>query len=895
MRWPWQKAETDLDREVQHHLETLADAYQREGMSRDEAMRQARREFGGLDRAKEGCRDERWWNPLARVGQDLTFGWRMMRKTPAISVSAVILLALGIGATTAMVSFADALLWRQLRVPEPQRLSEVLWQAKKRSEVLANSTTGSLYLESGLHVADFFSTQAFRSMKSAAAGKAEVAAQLYPNAATANFRGAIVIVGLRPVSGNFFSMLRLNAMSGRVLEASDDRPEASPVIVVSHRFWSQQLGADPSAVGDVLRVNNTLYTIAGVLPETFTGIEPGDRTDLYAPIYQSPRYLQSDSWIRRRGEDPETWWLQLMARRAPGVSPAQLQALLDPSFASSWPTEPESAETTPKIRITEAGRGLGSMSRSLGDPVWILLGLVVLVLVVVCANVANLMLARGAARSKEFALRVSLGCGRARLVRQLLTESAVIAALGGLLSIPVALGVAALLADLVRAATNGVDLAIELDGRVLAGTAVATLFAAIAFGLYPAWRSTRIEASPELKEGSGSAGTISRSRWAPAKVLVLVQVSLGLLLVTSAILFTTQLNEIIARDTGFERNHTLLFDVRPGELGYREGRLQQFYVELENRLSALPGVVATGLAINRPMRGGGNYTRSRLKADDKEGVRTALHNATAGFLEALGVPVVAGRSLSVEDVLAGRPVVVISQTLAKELGLSSPVGARVMIDGTAEYEVVGIARDAHYARMNEELPALAYLPFNYKRATATVVVRTSVPPLAILGAAREALAALDRDIPMMDIYTMEQQISRTLRTERLFAWLCGCFGVLALILCAVGLYGLMSHTTARRTAEIGIRKAVGASSLDVTWQVLREGMVLAGIGLALGAPLAWAGMRLGESQNLLSEGPIPYGILFVSTGVLAASALLATLAPAVRASSVDPMTALRRG
>jgi len=892
MRWPW-KAETELDREIQHHLETLTDAFERQGIPREEATRRARAEFGGVDRAKEECRDVRWWNWLAQLRQDLRFGGRMIRKTPAITAAAALSLALGIGATTAMLSLADALLWRKLAAPEPEQLGEIFWESGTRQDGLINSSSGSNFRDGALSVADFFSQAGFDAMRDRTDGKAQVAGHVHTGTVSSSFRGVVAVAKLRAVTGNFFSMLELRPFTGRLLTDTDDDPAAVPVVVTTHHFWVRRLGGDVGVVGRPMRINNTLYSIAGVLPPDFHGIAPGDETELYAPIRKSPQFLKADSWLRAQAADPTSWWLQLMVRRAPGVAEDELRSALDAAFASSWAVQPTSPEATPRIRLTNASRGLGEIRRELGDPVWILLGLTTLVLLVVCANIANLMLARAVAREKEVALRVSLGCGNGRLVRQFLTESLMLAAIGGVMSIPIAALLGNLMVGLLSSGYFGMELSLEPDIRSLAGTAALTFLTAVVFGLYPAWRAVRINPTPALKEGTGTAGTTSRKRWLPAKVLVLVQVSLGVLLVTAAILFTSRLNEMVSREAGFERGHVLLFDVRPGEVGYEGGALLRFYVELEERLGDLTGVDAVGLARTRPMRGGGYWDRLRTPGSPDK-VRSAIHHGNASFLESLGVPIAAGRAMTAQEARTGASVAVISENLARELGAASPLGMLVSGHGDAEYEVIGVARQARYSDMTRE-PPVAYLPFDYGLRSATVVVRTSFPPLAAFGAVSDALRAVDPNLPLVDVYTMEQQISRTLLRERLFAWLCGGFGILALVLCTVGIYGLMSHTTARRTSEMGIRIALGASRRDVMAQVLREAMSLAGIGLALGVPLALYGAYLGEALKLLPEGPAPYGTLVAAIGVLAASALLAVLAPAVRASSVDPMLALRRG
>lgn len=879
MRVPWRREESELDRELRYHLETMADGFERDGMTRAAAMRRARREFGGVESIKDACRDEHRWSWLAQIGQDLEFGWRMMRKTPSVSIAAVLTLALGIGATTAILTLADTLLWRTLPVPAPEQLSEILWFSKDRPEGLNSGSSGSMFRDGTLRVADFFSMAAYRNMRETVKGKARIAGHLYNQRVSISYAGRVSVAEERPVTGNFFTALGLQPHQGRLLQDSDDAAGAAPVVVLTHRFWASKLGGERTAAGSAMRINNRVYTIAGVLPPAFTGIIPGEATDLYIPIPQSPRMLTADSWYREGEGDARKWIIQLLARREPGVSEDELRAALAAPYAASWAARPKSAEATPQLRISEASRGLGAMRRRFGDPVWTLLGLVTLVLLIACANIANLLLARSVEREKEAALRVSLGCEELRLLRQFFTESLLLACIGGALSVGVAAGLSALMVTLIPGA-EALTLAPQTDPRALAGTGVVTLAAAMVFGLYPAWRTARAGVAPALKEGI----TLSRARWTPARMLVMAQMALGVLLVTAAIVFTTRLNELAGKDAGFERQHVLLFDLRPGEVGYKGDRLQQFWAAAEERLGAMSGVEKAGIAQTRPMLGGGHWD-SVHNGDNRAEV--AVHHGTPDFLAALGVPLVAGR--------VARPnetgVIVLGQNLAREL--NAGLGSLVEMN-KRKLTVIGIAKTAQYSSMEEE-HRVVYLPFSSEQDSGTVLLRTAAPPLALVGPVRETVGALDKSIPLVDIYTMEQQISRTLQRERLFAWLCGSFGVLALVLCAVGLYGLLSHTTARRTGEIGIRMALGATRGRVMQQVLADGLRLAVAGLALGTLLAFWAARVAESQKLLPEGQMPGWTLVAAIAVLGTSAVLAVVGPALRASSVDPMHALRQG
>jgi predicted permease len=881
MQWPWSREEHELDREVRVHIEMLAEQFERAGHTKREALRLARKEFGGVDLIKDQCRDESRWSGFANIGQDLRFGWRMMRKAPAVTAAAVLSLALGIGATTAILSLADAVLWRRLAVPQAEQLVEILWQVKTQPQGLIRSSSGSNYRDGAMEVADFFSLPTFEAFRVRAKGAVEVAGHIGSSAVMASVNGQVLVSQVRGVTGNFFQVLRVQPAEGRLITDADDTAASVPVAVVTSRFAK----AHRVRIGQTLTANNVAYTVAGVLPASFTGIFHGDETDMYAAFYQSPQMLEPDSFYRRKIADPLAWYLQFIGRRAPGVSDAKAQAALDTIFASTWEAKPGSPEETPHIFLSPADRGLGSIRRFMGDPVTILLSLVAMVLLVACANIANLLLARGAQREKEIALRMSLGCGRGRLFRQLFTESVLLAAFGGVLSIAITNAIGAVMIAVMPARS----LAVEPDLRSLAGASLITLLAVFLFGLYPAWRASRVDAAPALKDGAGADG---RRRWAPAKLLVLAQISLGVVLITAAILYTVKLNEIVRRDAGFERDHVLLFDLRPGEIGYKGDRLKQFYSALRDRLSALGGVKAVGLSRTRPMRGGG-YSDNIESTTAIVKLNSRIHHMSPEFIDALGVPILAGRTITELEWLNAAPVLLVGEDLARALKLDSAIGEQVKTAGRI-HTIVGVVKSARYSRLTEMRP-VAYLPFDTKVPGATVTIRTTIPPMAVLESARQVVKELDPNLPLVDIYTMEQQISRTLQRERMFAWICGSFGALALVLCAVGIYGLMSHMTARRTGEIGIRMALGATRADVTKRVIGEGMSLAISGIAIGIPIALYAAHIAKQQRWLPEDETAYGVIAAAIGVLAFSALAAVAGPAIRAASVDPMKALRRG
>lgn len=894
MRWPWIKAEADLARELAGHFEQLVEDFQREGLSLAEARRKARLEFGGVEQVKEDCRDERRWQFWSILGRDLRIGWRMLGKSPVVTAAAVLSLALAIGANTALFSLMDLVLWRALPgVPEPERLSLVVWHSAGVDRDLTDFAAGSMYKSAdGGRVGDFFPYVAFEKVRAAAAGRAEIAPYSYTQRVSASYGGRSSAVEERPVGANFFTVLGVPAQAGRLFAAADDDAGAARTVVVADSFWRNQMGSDPQALGRPVRINGELHEVIGVLPEDFAGIGLGDPAELYVPLRQGA-WIAGEAARRDLFRDPRGWWVQMIARRAPRTAAEPLAEQMDSVFRSTWTAQPEQGPG-PRLRLDPAQRGIATVERQFRRPLLVLLPMVGLVLLIACANIANLLLARGAARRKEMALRVSLGASRGRLLAQMLAESAWLAVLGGALGVWVAAVTANVLIALVPSGDFSRLPDVALNGRMLAAACAASLAALAVFGLFPAWRASRVDAAPSLKEGPVSSGK-APGRWTAARVLVAAQVALTLLLVAAAALFARNLGGIRNIDAGFERANLLLFDLAPGESGYTGERLAQFYVALQRQLPTAPGVTAAGLASIRMMNDGGFWGAVRAPGLAAP-VNVALNQVTPEFFPALGLRLTGGRWLTAADAASEARPVLVSEELAAKLGGGAALGRRVRLGEKADdprHEVVGIVSNAMYNRLTER-PDVVYQPFDAaKTASATVMVRTAGPPAAALSGIREALARLDKDLPMIRVLTMEQQISEGLRQERLFAYLCGAFGGLALLLSAIGLYGVISYSVARRKGEIGVRVALGASQGQVLSLVLREGLALAAAGLLVGGPLLWGAARLVERQLLHGMEPLDPASIGIAVAGLGVCALVAAWLPAWRAARLDPAAALR--
>ena len=889
----WKRPETELQREIAHHLHHLAGEYVRRGYSRREALALARREFGGVEQVKEQCRDERRWAWFAGFRQDIVFGLRMMRRTPAVTLAAVLSLALGIGANVAIASLMDIILWRSLPVPDARQLRLVQWQAPDFPRDLADGGSGSMYRDQGVDVGDFFAYPTFETLRKSLQDRAAVAAYNGSMPVSVSYAGRPAVADERPVSGNFFATLLARPAMGRLLVDTDDSAAAPAVAVLSYRFWADIAGSDRKAIGKSLNVNNRAHVIVGVLSPEFFGLYPGDVAAIYVPIHHA---ASRDNWNPAEWlVKDRAWGTQIIARLAPGANETQLRARMDAVFRSTWAGTPKDMAKAPRLRLDEGARGVGGLTREFQNPLYVLGALVTLLLVIACANIANLLLARGVARRKEIAMRVSLGCSRARLTRQFLTESALIALAGGMASIAVAYATGNLLGQYVGGHDSG-PISVSLDYRMLSLVAAVTVATLVVFGMFPAWQAARRLDFGWLKLGGGSIGDGRRRRWNSGRMLVVAQMAMSVVLVMAAVIFTRNLRAIQTADPGFDRRNLVLFGVRPGTSGYDKTRLPQFYFDLEQRLAATPGVAAAGLAWMRPMNIGGWWEAVRLDGQSEK-FDVSMNGVTPAYLPVFAPRMVAGRNLTWADIRGGAQVAVISEDLARKMGGSAIVGQTLhLAEGPPgqtppAYEIVGIA-PAFAATSMKERPYAVWVPFKKDGPDATVAVRTSQPPQAALPQIRRTMREIDGNLPMVDVITMEEQIDKGLQRERMFATLCGGFGILAVALSVVGLYGVMAYSTSRRRSEIGVRLALGALPRNVLSMVMREGLALALAGIVLGIPVVWLGAKYAEKELFRMKVFEPDSII-AAVGILLVAALVAIGAPAARASALQPSETLR--
>ncbi len=888
--WKRGQLDRDLEDEVAFHL-----AMKREKAGGPEDPRVG---FGNPTRIKEQVREQWSFPGLESIWQDVRYAARMLMRTPAFTLVAVASLAIGIGANTAIFSLVDSVLIKSLPVSDPSRLRLLLWSGEPR--VPLNNSSGYNTRVDGVMVHSSFSYPMYRTL----------AANLPQFSDLLGFAHSQLTVTGRPeshyasgwfVTGNFFSGLGVHALAGRELTPEDDRPAAPTVGVISYRYWSRQFALDPEAIGRDLTVNGQPVTIVGVLPESFTGVELGRQYDLFLPIARSGAF--APKWYAL--EKSDSWWVQVLGRLKPGVSDqaarTALQAVMDQE-ASAYPAKPEHTRDPWRALLKDGSGGVFLLRLHATTPLLILQCVVGLVLLIACANIANLLLARGSARRREIAVRLSIGAGRFRLVRQILTESLLLACLGAglglLIAVPLAKGVMAM-----AGGNEKIILDPHVDVRALLFTATVAILTALLFGLIPALRATRLDLTPALKDGTfGTAGLGRHFRL--SRVLVAGQVALSTLLLAGAVLFTRTLVQVSSIDPGFNARRLLLFDLDGTRSGYGGEKTGALYERVRSRLETIPGVEAVMASSSSLIAGDvSNDDLTIAGYTPKNGPAMAYTLAVSPhFVSGMGIGLLLGRDIADRDTLSAPKVAVVNEAFVRTyLEGRSPVGVNFHFgtdpvrDAKGEFEIVGVCRNAKYDNLKNETPPTVY--FSYVQnpkwiRDATFEVRTTLPPVAIASAVRRAVAEIDRGVPIAEMRTQEEQIRASLGMERLFAALVGSFGLTAALLAAIGLYGVMAYAVSRRTAEIGLRLALGARAGSVQWMVLRDSLRMVVVGMAIGIPAAFALSRLVRSL-LFGVSPGDPGTYVASGLLMLAVAALAAWLPARRAASVDPMRALR--
>jgi predicted permease len=852
--------------------------------------------------------------------QDLRYGLHVMLKNPGFTAVAVVTLALGIGANTALFSVVDTVLLKKLPVKDSDRL--VLFNSVSNNKFTPGSHSGTNRIDphTGLTTRSSFPYQTFVRLREQRGACSDIVA-FGAISLNVNADGLADVANAQAVTGNYYEVLGVPAFRGRMITYSDDNSAASPVAVISYRYWQKRFGGNSGVIGKQINLNNVAFTIAGVSPPGFEGaMDFGSLMDVAIPMGWEPQVDGDRSEFMGAGG----WWLRIMGRLNPGATVEQARASLDLAFQQSALEHREARQAQRKVRAQQPiGQlepkdypHLGAISGSRGEitgrqsyakPLGLLLGVVGLVLLIACANVANLLLVRASSRQKEIAVRLAMGASRWRLIRQLLTESVLLSTFGGAVGILIAVWIKdSLLGVSDWIGGENLSLTPHLDLRLLAFTLGLSLLTGILFGIVPALRATRLDLTPVLKDtGRGSSAT---TRSLLSRALIVAQVSLSILLLIGAGLMVRTLINLRSVEPGFNEENLLLFNVDPSLLGYKDDRLQDLYQRMFAHLEAVPGVRAVTFSrmplLSRGASSGTfDWPGTRPGPDGKvpQTAEVYFHNVRENFFAAMGIPFLLGRTFSTSDDLKAPKVAVVNQTFAQRyLPAGNPIGQRFSLDiaHPDDIEVIGLVKDAKYTSQREETPATMYRSWLQTPAATnamTFEVRTTSDPKAYVPAIRQAVREVDANLPLNNIKTQIEQADETLSLERLFAKLMSLFGVLAQQLASIGLYGVMAYSVSRRTHEIGIRMALGANRGAMLKMILKQGMVLTFIGVGLGLAGAYVLTKYLESLTSMLFGIEPRDPLtFAATALLLiAVSLIACFIPARRATKVDPMVALR--
>jgi macrolide transport system ATP-binding/permease protein len=923
------KRDDDLAHELDSHLAHEIDNNLARGMSREEARRQAYLKLGNPLRIRDTVWEANRVAWLEDTWRDFRYAARTLAKTPSFTIIAALVMALGIGANTAIYSFLDSLLLRSLPVSDPASLVVLNWHAKSSllGDSVMQSMSGTTYDDSWRGTtAGIFPYPAFELFQNNGAQNNDaVFSDVFAYCHTREVRnmnvainGQAEIASGELVSGNYFQGLAVQPAAGRLIIPDDDRAGAAAVAVVSRAFSEKHFGSAASAAGQSILINNLSFTVVGVTPPEFFGVDPATVSDVYLPMHTNLLLGAGDTFGFQPADylDNNYYWVEIMARLRPGVSLAQAQAAWAPRF-QQWVATTASNDAQranlPALALEKGATGLDTLRRKFSKPLYVLMTLVALILAIACSNVANLLLARAATRKREIALRMSVGAGRLRVVRQLLTESILLAALGGALGMLIAVWGIRLLTVLLAGGQGNATVHADLNWHVLGVAAALSVFTGVLFGLAPALQSTRFDLASALKEirasHSHTRDSSSRVRFAGigvprigvSQVLLVGQIALSLLMLVAAGLFVRTLSNLQSVELGFNRENLLLFKLNARQSGHRDPEITDFYARLRDRLGAIPGVRNTSLAEDSLINGENLLPISLPGLPPSR--ETRFSTVGPDFMTTMQIPILAGRDIEARDHAGTQPVVVISERFASiNFPGQNPLGRHVMLWKGGDQktlgrdmEIVGVSKDARYGNLKREILSVVYLPYDQgfpQPNQMTYILRTSGDPLSYVNSVREMVRQADGRVAISDVRTQTGEISEHLHQEIMLADLCSAFAMLALTIACVGLYGTMSYTVARRTGEMGIRMALGAQRGAVVRAVLGEVFVLVALGLAISVPAALGTSRFVESL-LFGMKPNDPLALTLAVVILLGAALLAGYVPARRASRIDPMTALR--
>jgi predicted permease len=828
--------------------------------------------------------------------QDLRYAIRTLVKNPGFTFVAMLTLALGIGANTAIFSLTDQILLRRLPVEKPDELVVLRSPGPKNGRVWSDgdgaaSFTYPMYKE----------LRDRNNVFSGLLARFAVTASVADDGQTERADGELV-------SGNYFEVLGVRAALGRVFTEEDDRaPGASPIVILSHGFWTRRFGADAGILNKTLIVNGMPMPIVGVTQPGFNGVQVGQAPDIFIPITMKAKMTPNWDGLN----DHKDYWVAILGRLKPGLSPAQAEEAFVPAYRRILEDElpllgARAADTQQRVldqkMIMDSGaKGRPILQRETREPILILMGMVGLVLLIACANVANLLLARGAARQREIAIRMALGAGRLRLVRQFLVESLVLSFSGGIAGLLIAWWTISALVGAIPNSLGALGLSAELDPRLLLFTVALSIITGILFGLGPAVRATRLNLESTLREqGTSVSGSPSQVRF--RKGLVVSQMVLTTVLLVGAGLFAQSLNNLRRLDLGLRPDNLIAFSIAPELNGYSPQRTVALFDDLRERIAALPGiesVSAAAIPVFTDSNSGSNITVNGYQPQEDEEMTVAQNWVGPGYFSTMGIPLVGGREFTTSDAAGGPKVAIINATMARRFFADrDPIGERFAFGGgegtRLDIQIVGVVKDSKHATVRDEAKPFVYIPYaqlsTLGRITFYALTKREVG--AVGSELRREVQRLDGNLPVSDLKTLDQQVDESLFTDRFLTFLSMCFALLAAALASLGLYGVMAYTVTRRTREIGIRMALGAGRGTVSWLILREVVILVLVGLLIGLPAAYALGRLTESLLFGVRASEP--IVFVAATLLMSCAtMMGGYLPARKAASTDPLKALR--
>jgi predicted permease len=886
-RWDVERA-----RELDAHLAIEIDANVARGMTLRDARDAAHRKLGNATLIREQIYQMNTISFIETIWQDLRHGARLLRLNPAFAVVAILSLALGVGANTAIFQLLDAVRLRTLPVKDPQQLVEVriaetpggrTGQFSSRRPNLTNPLWEKIRdRQEAFSNAFVWSANGFNLT---AGGEARYASGLW-------------------VSGDFFNTLGVTPVVGRLLNPEDDRRScAAPPAVISYGFWQREYGGNPSAVGRSVMLDGHAYDIVGVSPASFFGVEVGRTFDVAVPLCAEPL----SRGARTLMDKPDGWFLAMFGRLKPGWTmeraTTHLASLSAPIFQETLPTrygqEDAKRYLAFKLGSFPAGTGVSTLRRNYESPLWLLLATTGLVLLIACANLANLMLARATAREREMAVRLAIGASRQRIVRQLLAESLLIAGTGAAFGALLAQWLSAFLVDFLTTENNRIFVALTLDWRVFAFAAGLAMITCLVFGLMPAIRATGLAPGAAMKAGSRGS-TDTRERFGMRRVLVVGQVALSLVLVVGALLFVRSLRNLMTLDAGFKQDGILIVNYDLRGAGVAEERRNALYAEITLRVASLPGVTSAAAAFIVPVSGSGWNNNILVDGKKPEKPVVNFNQVSAGYFKTMGTPMLAGRDFGPQDTTASEKAVIVTELFAgKFFPGKNPIGEAFQIEEPPGEprplnRIVGLVKDTKYTDLREEFKPIGFFAMSQERKPENflqLVVRSDLPLTTITSEISTVAAQVSPSI-VLQFQTMRSQVRESLLRERLMATLSGFFGVLAALLATIGLYGVMSYMVARRRNEIGIRMALGADRGHVVRMVMREASVLLVAGVIVGLVMAVAAAKTATTLLFGLQPGDPVTLAAAAAG-LGMVAMLASYLPALRASRLEPTEALR--